>query len=53
MGHACGCPGSAARVIERTETTENTSTTKAASELSDLKTKGKNIRQYFLLTFST
>jgi hypothetical protein len=33
MGSACGCPGSMARVIERTETTENESTAKAASEL--------------------
>jgi hypothetical protein len=36
MAHACGCPGSAARVIERTETTETTdngTTVKAASEL--------------------
>jgi hypothetical protein len=36
MGNsACGCPGSMARVIERTETTEQDqgSTTKAASEL--------------------
>ena len=34
MGHsACGCPGSMARVIERTETNENTDTVKAASEL--------------------
>ncbi|HJV64599.1 MAG TPA: iron-sulfur cluster-binding oxidoreductase [Geomonas sp.] len=34
MAHsACGCPGSAARVIERTETNENAPTAKAASEL--------------------
>jgi hypothetical protein len=33
MGHACGCPGSAARVIERVETTEVAGTEKAASEL--------------------
>jgi hypothetical protein len=33
MGHACGCPGSAARVIERTETTDNGTTEKAVSEL--------------------
>ena len=34
MGHeGCGCQGSMARVIERTESTANTSTEKAASEL--------------------
>ena len=34
MGHsACGCPGSAARVIERTEESDNTTAVKAASEL--------------------
>jgi hypothetical protein len=34
MAHsACGCPGSMARVIERTEVTEETATVKAASEL--------------------
>ena len=34
MGHeGCGCQGSMARVIERTETTENAATGKAASEL--------------------
>jgi hypothetical protein len=34
MSHsACGCPGSMARVIERTETTDNGSAPKAASEL--------------------
>ena len=34
MAHsACGCPGSMARVIERTEVTEETATAKAASEL--------------------
>lgn len=34
MGHSgCGCQGSMARVIERTETTDNTNTAKAASEL--------------------
>ena len=34
MAHTgCGCPGSMARVIERTETTEQTTTAKAASEL--------------------
>ncbi|GFO68047.1 iron-sulfur cluster-binding oxidoreductase [Geomonas limicola] len=34
MAHsACGCPGSAARIIERNETVETSSTEKAASEL--------------------
>jgi hypothetical protein len=34
MGHeGCGCQGSMARVIERTETTQNACTEKAASEL--------------------
>ena len=34
MGNsACGCPGSMARVIERTETVENANTEKAVSEL--------------------
>jgi hypothetical protein len=34
MAHsACGCPGSMARVIERTESNENTGSVKAASEL--------------------
>lgn len=34
MSHsACGCPGSMARVIERTESAENSATVKAASEL--------------------
>jgi hypothetical protein len=34
MGHsACGCPGSAARVIERNETAQACSSEKAASEL--------------------
>lgn len=34
MAHTgCGCPGSMARVIERTETTEQATTAKAASEL--------------------
>ncbi|MCM0082235.1 iron-sulfur cluster-binding oxidoreductase [Geomonas sp. Red32] len=34
MAHtACGCPGSMARVIEKTDNNENTSTQKAPSEL--------------------